>query len=65
MQVCTSRPINEVFEAAVNALLHLGEVAVAVLGEVEIIVYCGDRGLRVVDKDSDPTQRFELGGVEL
>lgn len=52
-------------KAAVDPVLRLGEVAVAVLGEIEVMTDASDRGLGVGDEGVDPTERLQLAGLAL
>jgi hypothetical protein len=45
-------------EAAIDPVLRLGEVAVAVLVEVEMVAGAGDGGLGVGDEGVDPAERL-------
>ena len=47
----------------VDAILRLGQVAVAVLGEVEVVIRPADRRLEVGDEEVDPAERLQLTGL--
>ena len=43
-------------ETAIDPVLRLGKIAVAVLGKIEVVVSTCDRGLGIGDEDVDPVQ---------
>ena len=53
-QVCTRRPTSEGIEAAIDAEMRLGKIAVEVLGEAEMVIGPDDGGLGVGDEGVDP-----------
>ena len=52
-------------EPAVDAVLGLGQVALAILVEIEMMVGAVDRRLDVGDKGIDPAERLQVAGLAL
>lgn len=47
-------------EAAIDAVLCLGQVAMAIFGEVDVVVGPADRRLEIGDEGVDPAKRLQI-----
>jgi hypothetical protein len=52
-------------DAPVYAALRFGQIAVAVLAEIEVVASASNGGLDVGNEDVDPAERSQLTGVAL